>query len=170
MKLKDLQVRDLMTTRAVSVRVSEPLSTAARLMWDHDCGVLPVLEDNGGRVVGMITDRDICMAAWSRNVPPSAITAREAMSQGLVSCSPEDSISSAESAMRSRQVRRLPVLDQASNLVGILSVTDIARMAAQRSAARPGFEVSPEQVVDTLTMITNHQPEAQVKGGHSREW
>jgi len=154
LKFKDLEVGDLMTRNAVSVRASEPLSTAAKLMWDYDCGAIPVLEDAGERVVGMVTDRDICMATWSRNLAPSAIVAADAMSQGLVYCSSTDSIEAAEGIMRSRKVRRLPVLDAGGKLIGILSVTDIARVARQRSAARPGFDISPEQVVDTLNVIT----------------
>lgn len=154
LKFNDLEVADLMTRQVVSVRVSEPLSVAAKLLWDHDCGAIPVLEDNSDRVVGMVTDRDICMATWSRNLAPGAIATSEAMSQGLVYCSPNDSVETAEGIMRSRKVRRLPVLDSERKLVGILSVTDIARVARQPSAARPGFEISPAHVVDTLNVIT----------------
>ncbi len=157
MKLQDLIVSDLMTRNAVSVRTTETLGDAAKRMWDNDCGIIPVLDGDSRRVVGVITDRDICMATWSRNLAPSAIVAREAMSRDPVYCAPDDSLLAAEGTMRASRVRRLPVLDSASNLVGILSVTDITRVAGQRSAVRPGFEVSPEQVVDTLTMITTAQ-------------
>jgi len=154
LRFNDLEVGDLMTRNVVSVRASEPLSTAAKLLWDYDCGVVPVIEDAGERVVGMVTDRDICMATWSRNLAPSLIGTSEAMSHGLVYCSPTDSIETAEEIMRSRKVRRLPVLDAAGKIVGILSVTDIARVARQPSTARPGFDISPAHVVDTLNMIT----------------
>lgn len=154
LRFNDLEVGDLMTRNVFSVRASEPLSTAAKLLWDHDCGVIPVVEDSGERVVGMVTDRDICMATWSRNLAPSLIATSDAMSQGLVSCSPTDSIETAEGIMRSRKVRRLPVLDAEGKMVGLLSVTDIARVARQPSSARPGFDVSPAHVVDTLNVIT----------------
>jgi CBS domain-containing protein len=154
LKLKDLEVDDLMTRKVVSVRASEPLSTAAKMLWDCDCGAVPVTEDQGTRVVGMLTDRDICMATWTRNLAPSAISAAEAMSPALVYCSPTDSIDAAEGTMRSAQVRRLPVLDLERRLVGILSITDIARVARERSMALPGFDVSPLQVIDTLNTIT----------------
>jgi len=163
-KFKDLEVSDLMTRNAVAVRASEPLSTAAKLMWDQDCGAIPVIQDAGDRVVGMITDRDICMATWSRNLAPSAIAAADAMSQGLVYCAASDTIESAEGIIRSRKVRRLPVLDSEGKLMGILSVTDIARVARQRSAARPGFDISPEQVIDTLNVITTRPFETQSYG------
>jgi len=168
LKFKDLEVGDLMTRNVVAVRASEPLSTAAKLLWDHDCGAIPVLEDEGERVVGMVTDRDICMATWSRNLAPSAIAASDVMSKGLVYCRSTDSIESAEGVMRSRKVRRLPVLDAEGKLVGILSVTDIARVARQRSASRPGFDISPEQVIDTLNVITTG-PLSAPQYGQSRE-
>lgn len=165
----DLEVGDLMTRNVVSVRASEPLSAAARLLWDHDCGAIPVLEEEGERVVGMVTDRDICMAAWSRNLAPSLIVTSEAMSHGLVYCSPTDSIETAESIMRSRKVRRLPVLDADGRMVGILSFTDIARVARQPSAARAGFDISTAHVVDTLNMITTG-PAKVPPYSHAQEW
>ena len=165
MKLQDLIVSDLMTRNVVSVRTTETLSDAAKRMWDNDCGVIPVLDGESRRVAGVITDRDICMATWSRNLAPSAIVVHEAMSRDLVYCAPDDSLVAAEGTMAASRVRRLPVLDSASNLVGILSVTDITRVAGQRSPVRPGFEVSPEQVVDTLTMITTAQQPAR-----ANEW
>jgi len=165
----DLEVGDLMTRNVVTVRASEPLSTTAKLLWDYDCGVIPVLKDIGSRVVGMVTDRDICMACWSRNSAPSLILTSEAMSHGLVYCSPTDSVEAAEGIMRSRKVRRLPVLDSDGRMVGILSVTDIARVARQPSAARPGFEISPAHVVDTLNMITTG-PLKMPAYARSEEW
>jgi CBS domain-containing protein len=168
LKLNDIEVGDLMTRNVAAVRASESLATAAKSMWDQDCGAIPVLEDAGDRVVGMITDRDICMATWSRNLAPSAIVVSDAMSRGLVYCGPTDSIEAAEGIMRSRKVRRLPVLDSDGKLVGILSVTDIARVSRQRSAARPGFDISPAQVIDTLILITT-RPLETPSYGHARE-
>jgi len=169
LKFNDLEVGDVMTRNVVSIRAGEPLSSAAKLLWDYDCGVVPVLEDIGDRVVGMVTDRDICMACWSRNLAPSMIVTADAMSRGLVYCSPTDSIESAEGIMRSRKVRRLPVLDSAGKLLGILSLTDIARVARQPSASRPGFDLSPAHVVDTLNMITTG-PLKVPSYGPAQEW
>ncbi len=171
MKLRDFSVSDLMTKHAVAVRSGEMLSVAAKLMWDNDCGIIPVLADEGDQVVGVVTDRDICMATWSRDSAPSQIRAGETMSRDLVYCMPDDSIQAAESTMRSRRVRRLPVLDASANLLGMLSITDITRAAGQKSTARPGFELSPEQIVDTITMITAaHQPLAQRQEARVQEW
>jgi CBS domain-containing protein len=120
-------VKDMMTRGTVSVRAEQSLADAAGLMWQHDCGALPVVHGDDSRLVGMITDRDICMATWSRGAAPSSIEVSDAMSQGIAYCSEGDSIGRAEAIMQSNQVRRLPVLDAAERLVGILSLADIAR-------------------------------------------
>ena len=120
-------VADLMTCNTVCVRAEQTLADAAQLMWNGDCGALPVMNGDGTRVIGMITDRDICMATWSRGAPPNAIGVTEAMSHGIVHCFQGDSIGRASSLMQSNQVRRLPVMDAEGRLVGILSLADIAR-------------------------------------------
>lgn len=127
-------VAELMTRNTTSVRADQTLADAAQLMWDCDCGALPVVD--GARAIGMITDRDICMATWSRGAPPSAIGVTEAMSQNVVHCSANDSIGRAEAIMQSNQVRRLPVVDAEERLIGILSLADIAR-ATERAKLVP---------------------------------
>jgi CBS domain-containing protein len=143
-------VRDLMTRNTTAVRADQTLAEAAQAMWDRDCGALPVLLEDGSRVVGMITDRDICMATWSRNLPPSAVRVVDAMSQKIVHCAEQDSIASAESLMRSNQIRRLPVVDDQARLVGVLSLADIARAA---QGARPSLDGSGDGVAKTLAGI-----------------
>ncbi len=120
-------VSELMTREPARASADERLSAAAGRMWEHDCGALPVVQD--GRVVGMITDRDICMATWSRGLPPDAIEVISAMSTRLVSCQPTDTLEDVEKAMRSNQVRRLPVLSSDGRLVGIISLADIVTRA-----------------------------------------
>jgi CBS domain-containing protein len=119
-------VMDLMTKETACVGVYESLASAAQRMWQQDCGALPVIHEDGS-VVGMITDRDICMATWSRGSAPAALTVRDAMSTSIVTCRPGDSLREVEAAMRSSQVRRLPVVDDEQRLIGIVSLADIAR-------------------------------------------
>jgi CBS domain-containing protein len=119
-------VMDLMTKEAACVGVDENLASAAQRMWQRDCGALPVIREDGG-VVGMITDRDICMATWSRGSAPDSISVKDAMSTSVVTCRPGDSVREVEGAMRSNQVRRLPVVDDEQRLIGIVSLADIAR-------------------------------------------
>ncbi len=149
-------VSELMTENVQCVRSNELLNVAAKIMWERDCGIVPVLDQASERVLGVITDRDICMAAWSRDCPPSALLVSSAMSRDLHYCSPADDIHSAEALMRSRQVRRLPVLDSAKRLVGILSLADIARDAR---ASRRVADTRPAEVALTLSEICQPQPD-----------
>ena len=107
-----MRVQDLMTKNVSCVRSSESLSAAARLMWDCDCGSLPVI-DEASRVVGMITDRDICMAAYFQGVPLCSIRVADIMSRDPCTVAAETGLTDAERLMRERQVRRLPVVDLA---------------------------------------------------------
>jgi CBS domain-containing protein len=118
-------VADLMTRDCACVSTDDNLSVAAGKMWEKDCGALPVVQNHV--VVGMITDRDICMATWSRGVAPEAINVVNAMSTKLVSCTTSDSIKQVEATMRSNQVRRLPVVDELGHLQGIISLADIVQ-------------------------------------------
>jgi len=127
-------VAELMTRNMTSVSPEQTLADAAQLMWDRDCGALPVVD--GHRTIGMITDRDICMATWSRGASPSSISVAEAMSKSVVHCLANDSIGRAEAIMQLNQVRRLPVVDAEQRLVGILSLADIAR-ATERAKLVP---------------------------------
>jgi CBS domain-containing protein len=146
-----MKVSDLMTKHVATIRRDEPLSNAAQLMWDCDCGALPVL-DNDERVVGMVTDRDICMASWSKDRSPSALRVSDAMSQALFHCAPHDSVAYAEGLLRSKQIRRLPVLDSEQRLQGILSLADIVRQGTT-SEARTQAELAPGEITLTIAQI-----------------
>ncbi len=123
-----MKVKDIMTTNVRKCFTSDSLATAAQLMWEHDCGCLPVLNEDA-RVVGMITDRDICMAAFFQGTPLSGIKVSTVMSRQLFDCTSNDDLSAAERIMREKKVRRLPVLNEGGRLVGLLSLSDIARDA-----------------------------------------
>ncbi|HSP95738.1 MAG TPA: CBS domain-containing protein [Candidatus Dormibacteraeota bacterium] len=125
-----MNVSQLMRHGVRSCSPQDSLHTAAQLMWDNDCGCLPV-RDDGGRVVGMITDRDICMAAYLQGGPLCALKVSSAMSHDTFACRADDTIAQAEATMRAHQVRRLPVLDREDRLVGILSLNDIALEAGE---------------------------------------
>jgi len=97
-------------------------------MWDGDCGSIPVV-DSWSRVIGMITDRDICMAAYTQGRSLEQIRVQDVMSKNVTSCKTSDSLEQAEELMRRQKVRRLPVVDAEMHLVGLLSINDIARAA-----------------------------------------
>jgi CBS domain-containing protein len=146
-----MKIATLMTTNVATCHLDEPLSTAAERMWTRDCGVLPVV-DTDERVVGMVTDRDICMSTWMNGCAPQSLNVAAAMSKSLHSCSPEDSLVAAEELMRKNQIRRLPVVDRGGKLMGILSLADIVR-EAQRERARGQKDVGPSEVTATLANI-----------------
>lgn len=150
-----MRVRHVMTQPAVTCSSLDTLEVAAGLMWDHECGSLPVVED--GQVVGIVTDRDICMAAYAENRRLSDIPVVRAMASSLVAhCHPEDTLAQAETKLATYQVRRLPVVDDAGAVVGVLSLDDLARVAVeQRGSKRPA--VKSREIVDTLASVTERR-------------
>jgi CBS domain-containing protein len=121
-------VRSIMTVGVMTCEPGDSLNRAARLLWDHDCGALPVLASDG-KLVGMITDRDICMAAYSQGCTLSEGKVESAMSRDVLTCELEDTIEHALELMRSRQLRRLPVVNPDGRLAGVVSLADMARFA-----------------------------------------
>jgi CBS domain-containing protein len=147
-----MNVFEIMTRRVFSCRGEDSLATAAAVMWDHDVGSLPVL-DGGGRVVGMITDRDICMAAYTRGARLDDLRVDSVMSRRLHACSPEQSVAKAEEVMRLDRIRRTPVIDERGILLGILSLADLAREAVLQKRRRYG-EPLDEEVTTTLAAVS----------------
>jgi CBS domain-containing protein len=155
-----LRVGDLMQTEVRSCTPADALAEAARIMWERDCGCVPVVaQDGSGRAVGMITDRDVCMAAWTRGQPLSRIPVGEVMASRLTVCRPEDDVAEAEALMRTAQVRRLPVVDGAGHLRGILSLADLAEAAAGAHGV-PAGAVGPGELGVVLEAVC--RPRSQV--------
>jgi len=123
-------------------------------MWDHDCGCVPVLNEQA-RVVGMITDRDICMAAFFQGAPISGIKVSTVMSRELFSSFADDDLSVAETIMREKKVRRLPVLNQEGRLVGLVSLSDIARHADDEYARGAANRYVTDAEVARLTAVVS---------------
>ncbi len=148
-----------MTYNVQTCRPESNLAEAAMQMWKGDCGILPVVVD-GQKVVGMITDRDICMAAATKHREPANIRVKEVISGKVYGCSPDTDIHEALKIMQQMQVRRLPIISaEDGRLAGILSMNDVALKAkADRKA-----ELSAEDVENTLRGICTHRPVAQAK-------
>ncbi len=144
-----MKVREVMTKTPTCCEPDTNLATAASLMWLNDCGALPVMEY--GRLVGIITDRDICIALGTRNHIAAALRVREVASREVHTCSPQDTVRSAMATMRRTRVRRLPVVDDAGELAGILSLNDIVLA----SGCRPG-QIDVDEVVTTMKGISEH--------------
>ncbi|HLW35002.1 MAG TPA: CBS domain-containing protein [Chthoniobacterales bacterium] len=144
-----MKVKDVMTKDVRICGINDNLASAARTMWVNDCGILPIV-NNEGITVGVVTDRDICMATGSKDRRPSGIAIAEVMMRQLYSCPPEADIREALQIMREKRVRRLPVLDENKRLCGILSLDDVA--VKTRTADKPA-ELSAEDVEITLDAI-----------------
>jgi CBS domain-containing protein len=117
-------VESLMTRDPESCRPEASLADAAAIMWRRDCGVVPVTIDDGS-VVGIVTDRDICMALALSGRLAADVRVGDAMSRDVQVCTQVDDVSEALELMQGRQLRRLPVVDGDGKLVGILSMNDV---------------------------------------------
>jgi CBS domain-containing protein len=126
-------------------------------MWDNDCGCVPVV-DEAGVVVAMITDRDICMAAYTQDRRLTQIPVSSAASHAIFTVRDSDTVEEAEALMRRHQIRRVPVIDGSRRPIGILSMNDIARLAPK--APRRSDGLKPETVVETLAAICQPTPHA----------
>jgi CBS domain-containing protein len=149
MKVKDLQTSDV---RACSPGTN--LATAAQIMWDCDCGVVPVVDDDR-TLLGMLTDRDICIATATRAAAPADLVVRDVMSTGQVYfCRPEDDVRTVLATMGTHRVRRLPVVDRQSKLIGIVSLNDLVKRADYKS----GADVPAAELLDALRAISTPTP------------
>ncbi len=127
-----MKVREVMTGTVWTCRAEEAMSAAARLMWEHDIGAVPVL-DAKGQLAGIVTDRDLCMGAYFTGEPLAAVPVEHAMSKVVFTSEPGQTVEQAEELMRSKRIRRLPVVEK-GKLVGIISLGDLARAAQGRKA------------------------------------
>jgi predicted transcriptional regulator len=151
-----MKVAEIMTQCVRHCRMTDSLEHVAKLMWDHDVGALPVL-DGRGDTVAMITDRDVCMAAYTQGKPLHEIRVSTAASHGIHFVRPDDSLEAAQALMKMHRVRRVPVLDAGGNLVGVIAVTDVIRRA--RSSREAGDPLDLDQVVRTLgEVLRPHDP------------
>ena len=131
------------------------LGSATELMWIGNCGFLPVVgQDN--KVMGVITDRDICVALGTRNRTAGNVTVGEVMSGKMFACAPEDQIISALETMRSGHVRRLPVVTKAGALVGVLSIDDVI-VHVEKAGMGGTSSLSTGEVVKALQDINERQ-------------
>jgi CBS domain-containing protein len=127
-------------------------------MWERDCGSVPVV-DAEGKPIAMITDRDICMAAYTQGQPLADIPVSSAASRRLVAVREDDSLDVAEALMQKNKIRRIPVIDKGGRLVGILSMNDLARQAQAKGFPR-GDSLSPENIAQTLAAVSQPAEQA----------
>jgi CBS domain-containing protein len=147
-----MQVREIMTTSPVTCTPETSLGVAAGRMADSKSGILPVL-DTRGRLVGIITDRDICLAISRTNRNALSISVREVMTRKVSSVQLTDDVRRALAMMRTARVRRVPVLDAAGHLEGVLSIDDIIGRGSNG-------DIRADEIVETLRDVYVRRPQA----------
>jgi CBS-domain-containing membrane protein len=148
-----MHIEELMSRPVKTCSPADDLTMPARLMWEHDIGCIPVVDERG-HAVGVVTDRDLCMAAYTQGRALSDIRVDAVMSRQMVACAPGDPLGHAEKLMKDYQVRRLPVIDAFGKLLGMISQNDLVREASREaSVRRKDRELSEHEVVNTLAAI-----------------
>lgn len=150
-----MKVREIMTGEPRTCSPDTNLAAAAALMLDGDCGILPVLED--GKLIGVVTDRDMYIALATRDRRASKLTVGEVVQAPVFTCGPDDDVQTALETMKQHGVRRLPVEGFGRTVMGIVSMNDIVLASGPRKPVRDA------DVVNTLQAIcAHHHPAAHV--------
>jgi CBS domain-containing protein len=144
----DVKIKDIMTAQPTTCAPDTNFATAAALMLDADCGILPVTEN--GKLVGVVTDRDMFIALATRDRRASDMTVGQVAGTQVFTCEPDDDVHAALATMKAHRVRRLPVTGFGQIVVGIVSMNDILLAAGARKAVRN------DEVVDTFQEICAH--------------
>jgi CBS-domain-containing membrane protein len=147
-----MKVKDLMTADVRCCADYSTFNTAAQMMWEHDIGCVPVV-NNEGRAIGMLTDRDICMSAYIQGASLTGALATSAMSKQMFSCTADNNIEAAEELMREKQIHRLPVLDVQGHPVGLISLNDIAREGAREAETKKARQVTDTEIAQMLASV-----------------
>lgn len=150
-----MKVQDVMMRTPVFCDPETNLGAAVELLWDRNCGILPIV-DAQLKVVGVVTDRDLCVALGTRNRLPGEIKVGEVASGSVYACRPEDDIHTALETMAKQKVRRLAVLNKQGALEGILSMDDVV-LHAEPGGAGKIPELSHAEIVETLRKVYGPQ-------------
>jgi CBS domain-containing protein len=150
-----MNVKSLMTSDPRTCTRATNLAEAAALMLDADCGILPVVDDKG-KLVGVVTDRDMYIALATRNKLASQLTVGDVARSKVFTCGPDDDVQSALATMKQHHIRRLPVEGFGGTVAGIISMNDILLAAGKKG-------VGNADIIDTFQAIcAHHHPVAHV--------
>ena len=151
-----MKVADIMAKPPAYCSPQTNLAAAVEILWRQNCGILPIV-DSEEKVVGLVTDRDICVALGTRNRLPSDLTVGEVTSGKVIACKPDDDIRGALATMAHAKVRRLPVIDAEGKLQGILSVDDVV-LCTETGTIKGDSELSFEDLANTLKILYAAKP------------
>lgn len=144
-------VDEVMTQELHVCSRDQTAEAALRLMYEHDCGCVPIVED--GVVVGIVTDRDLALAVAAHDLRPSQVRLEQVMSGHVFIVRPETSLAEAEAVMRQQRIRRIPVVDASSRLIGLLSLADLARAGAEQRWQSDGAGLSALDIAGTMATV-----------------
>jgi CBS-domain-containing membrane protein len=150
-----MKVQDIMTRDVKFCGPDTNLAAATEILWRNNCGTLPVL-DSGGKLLGVITDRDMCIAMGTRNWKPSDLVIRDVAMKPVFTCGPTDDVHEALNTMRKHQVRRVPVVGEDGKLAGILCLDEIV-LHAEKAEGKKAVGISYEDVVNTMKALCEHR-------------
>lgn len=139
-----MQIKNIMHRGVVSVSPEAPVTAVAKRMKEEDVGAVPVMD--GDRLIGMITDRDLALRALADGEDLSRLTARDLMTPQVVFCRDDEEADDAIRLMEDRQIRRLPVMDGAGRVVGMVGLGDIAHALSRDMSA------------EVLRSVSDHHP------------
>ena len=143
-----MKVKDIMTKDPATCTPDTTVAEAAHLMWEADCGMLPVVDD--GEIEGVVTDRDMYVALATRNVRAAHLKVGAVATKTVITCTPEEDVHEALASMKRAHVRRLPVVGFGGTVLGIVSMNDIVLAAGE------GGELTSEDVLDAFKAICAH--------------
>jgi len=149
-----MKVRDLMTKTVASCHSETNLAAAGALMWETDCGVLPVVDERR-RVTGVLTDRDVCIALTTSDRMPSSMKVGDVVPSRVFVCGQDDDVQAALKIMQKERIHRLPVVNKMGTLEGVPSMNDIV-LRAERVTGRRHPDISYDDVVLTFQAICAH--------------
>jgi CBS domain-containing protein len=154
-----MKVKHVMTKDPSCCLPSDPAPRAAAIMRNENAGSVPVVEDASGRkVVGIVTDRDLCMNIVAEGREPGSVTVGECMTTTVVTCSANDAVGKVTELMKDNQIRRVPVVDETGALQGIVAMADLVSRG----------EVKSTETHDTLKKVSQPTPEPSKPRGRSR--
>lgn len=162
------RVKDVMTDEVITTRADDSLESAVQIMKERGCGCVPVV-DAANKVVGLVTDRDAVMCALREKKSLADLRVSDACTKRVVCCESNDTLERAEVLMRVNQVRRLPVLGPGRVLVGVMSLTDLARHL-ELSEAEGCTGLSPRRIAVLLAETSGvRQPPVTLEHRRNRE-
>ena len=155
-----MKVKHLMTKDPTCCVASDTASRAAAIMRDENVGIVPVIEnEQSRRLVGVVTDRDLCMNVVAEGRDPASVTVEACMTAPVVSCTATDAVAKATELMKENQVRRVPVVDEHGVLIGIVAMADLVERA----------ELKATETHDTLKRVSSPSEAPSKPRARSRE-